>query len=320
MASGIEATQLSTRPVAVRAGADQKRGSRGMGRERVLSLALLAPSLVVFGLFIFWPLYRTFQLSTTGQDLFGRADRSVGLANFKSVLSDPQFGQVLGVTAGYVLLTVIPSILIALVLALLLQQPIRGLRIMRGAFAMPFAYSVAAASVVFAALFNPAIGIMNYLVTSLGFSPISWLTSPGTALISIAITTVWMSVGYNMLVLLAGVGGVDEQLYEAAKLDGASTFRIARSITMPMITPSLFFLIVVDTISALQSFGQIRLLTKGGPTGHTTTLVYWIYHTAFENGASDYGTGSAQAIVLLAVVVVVTAIQFGVLERKVFYR
>ncbi len=292
----------------------------GSGRERVLGLALLLPSLVVFGLFIFWPLVRTFQLSTTGQDLFGRADRSVGFANFSSVLHDPQFSQVLGITAGYVLLTVIPSILLALVLALLLQGPLRGLRFLRSAFAMPFAYSVAAASVVFAALFNPAIGIANYLVTSLGFSAVNWLTSPGTALISISITTVWMNVGYNMLVVLAGVGAVDEQLYEAARLDGAGTWRIARSITMPLITPSLFFLVVVDTIASLQSFGQIRLLTKGGPTGHTTTLVYWIYHTAFENGASDYGAGSAQAIVLLAVVVVITAIQFGLLERKVFYR
>jgi sn-glycerol 3-phosphate transport system permease protein len=291
-----------------------------VGRERVLSLALLLPSLVVFGLFLFWPLVRTFKLSTTGQDLFGRANRSVGLANFKAVLHDPEFTQVLGVTAGYVLLTVLPSILLALLLALLLQHPLGGLRIVRSAFAMPFAYSVAAASVVFAALFNPAIGIANYLVTSLGFAPVDWLTRPGTALISIAITTIWMSLGYNMLVLLAGVGGVDEQLYEAARLDGAGSLRIAWSITIPMITPTLFFLIVVDTITALQSFGQIHLLTRGGPTGHTTTLVYWIYHTAFANGASDYGTGSAQAIVLLAVVIAVTAIQFGVLERKVFYR
>ncbi|MEO7285958.1 MAG: sugar ABC transporter permease [Jatrophihabitantaceae bacterium] len=286
----------------------------------MLSLALILPSLVVFGLFIFWPLVRTFQLSTTGQDLFGQANRSVGFANFSAVLHDPQFGQVLGVTAGYVLLTVIPSILLALLIGLLLQGPLSGLRLLRSAFAMPFAYSVAAASVVFAALFNPAIGIVNYLVTSLGFAPVNWLTQPGTALISIAITTVWMNVGYNLLVVLAGVGGVDEQLYEAARLDGAGTFRIARSITMPLITPSLFFLVVVDTIASLQSFGQIRLLTKGGPTGHTTTLVYWIYHTAFENGASDYGTGSAQAIVLLAVVIAITGIQFGVLERKVFYR
>lgn len=296
------------------------RGRAGIGRERILSLALVAPSLVVFGVFIFWPLVRTFQLSTTGQDLFGRADRQVGFANFSAVLHDPQFGQVLGVTAGYVVLTVIPSILLALVLGLLLQTPLRGMRILRSAFAMPFAYSVAAASVVFAALFNPAIGIANYLVTTLGFAPVNWLTKPGTALISIAITTVWMNVGYNMLVILAGVGGVDDQLYEAARLDGASTLRIARSITIPLITPSLFFLVVVDTIASLQSFGQIRVLTKGGPTGHTTTLVYWIYHTAFENGASDYGEGSAQAIVLLLVVIVITAIQFGVLERKVFYR
>jgi sn-glycerol 3-phosphate transport system permease protein len=292
----------------------------GTGRERVLSLLLLLPSLVVFVLFLFWPLVRTFRLSTTGQDLFGRANRSVGLANFDAVLHDPEFGRVLAVTAGYVLLTVLPSILLALMLGLLLQHPLRGLRVLRSAFAMPFAYSVAAASVVFAALFNPAIGIANYLVTSLGFAPVNWLTQPGTALISISITTIWMSLGYNMLVLLAGIGGVDEQLYEAARLDGAGTWRIAWSITIPMITPTLFFLVVVDTIHALQSFGQIHLLTRGGPTGHTTTLVYWIYHTAFANGASDYGTGSAQAIVLLAVVIAVTAIQFGVLERKVFYR
>ena len=110
-----------------------------MGRERLLGLALLVPSLVVFGLFLFWPLVRTFRLSTTGQDLFGRANRSVGLANFKAVLQDPEFSRVLGVTVGYVLLTVLPSILLALLLALLLQSPLRGLPILRSAVAMPFA-------------------------------------------------------------------------------------------------------------------------------------------------------------------------------------
>jgi len=169
-------------------------------------------------------------------------------------------------------------------------------------------------------LFNPASGVLNGMLAHLGVGKVQWLTNPDLALWSVSGATVWMQIGYNLLVISAGLGALPEDVLEAARLDGASGLRLQRRIVIPLITPQLFFLVVVGTIHALQSFGQIKILTVGGPQGRTTTLVYSIYEQAFANNNSNYGYASAQAMVLLLVVFVVTALQFGVLERKVFYR
>jgi sn-glycerol 3-phosphate transport system permease protein len=227
---------------------------------------------------------------------------------------------VLWVTFAFTVLTVFPSIAIALLIALLLQGRIRAVRFFRTAFALPFAFSVATASVIFGVLYNPASGVLNGLLSYIGVDKVQWLTDPSLAIWSVAAATVWMQLGYNLLVISAGLGALPEDVLEAARLDGAAGLRLQRSIIMPLITPQLFFLVVVGTIHALQSFGQIKILTVGGPEGTTTTLVYSIYEQAFANNNSNYGYASAQAMVLLLVVLAITAVQFGVLERKVFYR
>ncbi len=280
----------------------------------------LAPSVVVFVLFIGWPLGRSIYLSTHGNDIFGGATAFVGLDNFREMFSSDAFGKVLTTTALFTLFTVIPGVLGALLVVLLLEAHIRGIRLFRTAFALPFAFSVATASVVFAVIYNPAIGVANGLLGQLGVDRVNWLTDPSKALPAVAVMTVWMNLGYNVLVLSAGVGAIPQEIVEAARLDGATGVRLARSITIPMLSPQLFFLIVVSTIQSLQSFGQIHILTKGGPDGATTTLVYSIYLKAFAFGSSDFGAASAQAIVLLLIVLACTAVQFGVLERRVHYR
>ena len=143
--------------------------------------------------------------------------------------------------------------------------------------------------------------------------------NPAYGLLSVSLASVWMQLGYNLLVLSAGLGAVPDDVVEAARLDGAHGWRLQRSIIMPMLTPQLFFLLVTGTIHALQSFGQIHILTRGGPDRSTQTLVYSIYDVAFANNNSNYGAGSAQAMVLLIVVLAITVFQFGFLERKVFY-
>ncbi|HEY9474855.1 MAG TPA: sugar ABC transporter permease, partial [Mycobacteriales bacterium] len=265
-----------------------------------MALLFLAPSLLVFGLFIFFPLVRSVFLSLHTQDIIGRPTLFVGLDNFRVMFSSPAFVRVLVTTGLYTLLTVLPGIALAAGLALLVNNRLAGMRIFRTAFAMPFAYSVATAAVVFGTLYNPAVGILNYVLRLFGLGAVGWLTDPAVALVSIAITTVWMSLGYNLLVLLAGMGAVPDHLYEAARLDGAGGWRLVRGITLPLLTPSLFFLVVVNTIGSLQSFGQIYILTRGGPAGSTTTLVYSIYDRAFANNNNDFGLASAQALVLLA--------------------
>jgi sn-glycerol 3-phosphate transport system permease protein len=289
-------------------------------RYGLSAFAYLLPALVVFGVFVFWPLVKSVILSVQGTDILGNPSGWVGLVNYGKLFSDPDFGKVLWVTLGFTVLTVVPSIAIALLAALLLQGRIRGIRFFRTAFALPFAFSVATASVIFGVLYNPASGVLNGLLSYIGVDKVHWLTDPDLALFSVSGATVWMEIGYNLLVLSAGLGALPDDVLEAARLDGAHGWRLQRSIVMPLITPQLFFLVVVGTIHSLQSFGQIKILTVGGPEGRTTTLVYSIYEQAFANNNSNYGYASAQAMVLLLIVLIITAVQFGVLERRVFYR
>ena len=289
-------------------------------QQSLLALLFLAPSLAVFGLFTFWPLLRSISLSFYANDIVGRPTIFVGLAQYQQMFSSPALRDTLVTTALYTVMTVFASIVLGLLLALLLQARIAGIGIFRTLLATPFAFSVATASVVFAVFFNPGVGIFNGFLYYFHLAPVGWLTNPSTALPSIVVTSVWLQLGYNVLVLSAGLQAIPEEVYEAAKLDGAAGWSLARFVTLPLLTPSLFFLLVVTTILSLQSFGQIHILTRGGPAGSTTTLVYSLYLNAFAFGSSNFGLASAQALVLFVIVVVITGLQFGVLERRVFYR
>ncbi len=295
------------------------RRPRRAGGGALTALAFLLPSLAVFGVFIFWPLTRTVYLSLHGNDIIGRPTRFVGLTQYQLMLSSPGLREQLLNTVEFTVLTA-PTLVVSLLLALLLQQRIAAIGVFRTLLATPFAFSVATASVVFAIFFNPGVGVLNGFLQVLHLHPVGWLTDPHAALPSIALASVWLQLGYCVLVISAGLQAIPEELYEAARLDGAGGGRMAWSVTLPLLTPTLFFLLVVNTIQALQSFGQIHILTRGGPAGATTTIVYAIYYNAFAFGNSNFGLSSAMAMVLFAIVLAVTAVQFGVLERRVFYR
>ncbi|HET8658812.1 MAG TPA: sugar ABC transporter permease [Micromonosporaceae bacterium] len=298
----------------------QEAAGRGGGGSQGLAWLFLLPSLAIFGLFIFWPLGRSVYLSMHGSDIFGGAGELVGLDNYRDLLTSAQFGKVLTVTALFTVLSVVPAVLGALAIVILLESRIRGTRFFRTSFALPFAFSAASASVVFAVIYNPAIGIANGVLGQFGVDRVNWLTDPAIALPALCLTTIWINLGYDVLVLSAGVGTIPDEVFEAARLDGATGLALARKITIPLLSPQLFFLVVVSTIHALQSFTQIHILTKGGPDRATTTLVYSIYSEAFAYGSSDFGAASAQAIVLLVIVLAGTALQFRLLERRVHYR
>ena len=289
-------------------------------RELLVALLFLLPSVVLFGLFTFWPLARSLTMSFYANDIIGRPTLFVGLDQYRQLFSSPALRDTLATTALYTVLTVVPSIALGLLLALLLQARITGIGVFRTLLATPFAFSVATASVVFAVFFNPGVGVFNGFLYFFHLPPVGWLTSTSTALPSVALASVWLQLGYNVLVLSAGLQAIPEDVYEAAKLDGARGLSLTRHVTLPLLTPSLFFLLVVTTIQALQSFGQIHILTRGGPAGATTTLVYSLYLNAFAFGNSNFGLASAMALVLFLIVVAITALQFGVLERRVFYR
>ncbi|MGC4746004.1 carbohydrate ABC transporter permease [Micromonospora sp. DT201] len=288
-------------------------------RETALGLLFVLPGLAGLGVFVIFPLFQAVYLATRGNDILGNPTRSVGMAHFQELLT-PQFGTVLWQTLVFTVLVVVPGVLLPLALAAPMTQRLPGMRVFRTAFALPFAYSVSAASVVWLIMLNPGISPVNWALGLIGVPAPNWTTEPGWAMATVVGVTVWMVSGFNLLVLAAGLAGVDEEVLEAARMDGATGPRQFVSIVLPMISPSLFFAVVTTTLAALQALGQVQIMTDGGPNGHTRTLVYSIFDNAFHNNNSNFGLASAQGLVLLVIGVLIAVVQFGVLERRVHYR
>jgi sn-glycerol 3-phosphate transport system permease protein len=287
-------------------------------RSLAVGLAYLAPSFILFAAFVFIPLIRTFNLSFFNTRSTGAISTFAGLDNYTELVTSPVFHSGLVATALFVLYTVPFGIGIGLVLAVLLNQRLRGINVFRTMMSSSIAISAAVGSLIWLLLFNPSLGLLNYVLSLVGIAGPQWLIQPNVAIVAVSITTIWLTLGTNIIVLLAGLQGVPQEIYEAASLDGARGVRMFTRITIPMVSPSLFFLLVVDTIGVLQTFTQIHLLTRGGPVDATRALVYSIYLDAFQN--FQFGYASAQAAVLFGLVLVLTLVQFQVVERRVHYQ
>ncbi|AKG34205.1 carbohydrate ABC transporter permease [Paenibacillus durus] len=287
-------------------------------RENMLAYAFLAPSLLLFGVFMFYPLLRSVYLSLYSTDPAGRVASFVGLQNFTALFSSGLFLDGIRVTALFALLTVPAGMLLALVLAALTHNLLRGKRLFQFAFSLPMVLSVGSAAVIWKFLFHPSLGMLNYGLEMAGLAPVPWLTSPKWALFSISLMTVWMNLGFNYIVISSGMQGIPDDMYESAKIDGAGPVAMFRQITIPLLSPTLFFVMVVSIIGAFQSFGQINILTQGGPMDSTNVFVYSIYREAFVN--FRFGTGSAQALLLFVVIMLLTLVQFKWVEKKVHYQ
>ncbi|WP_235715676.1 carbohydrate ABC transporter permease [Alkalihalobacillus hemicellulosilyticus] len=281
-------------------------------------MLFLLPSIVLFGLFLFYPLGRTIYLSFFLTDNSGNPTVFVGLDNFIAIFTSPIFQKSLMSTFLFVLYIVPGTVLLGLFLAIIANEKLKGIGIFRTVFSSTMGISVAAASVFWLFLFHPTIGWLNQMISVVGISAIGWLTDPQWALISVSISTIWMNVGFTFLILLGGLQSIDSYLYESANIDGASYFYKLRRITLPMLSPTLFFVVTVTLINAFQTFGQIDLLTRGGPQNETNLIVYSIYQNAFMN--YQYGTASAQAFILFVIILVLTFVQFKLGERKVHYQ
>ena len=288
------------------------------GRPLLIGLAYLAPSLILFASFVFIPLGRTIYLSLYNTRSTGQPTTFAGLDNYLDLLTSESFRTGIVATVLFTLYTVPLGILVGLVLAVLLQQPLRGIGVFRMLSSSTIAVSAAVGSLIWLLLFNPSLGLLNHVISFVGIAGPQWLIQPQTAILAIAITTIWLTLGTNVIVLLAGLQGVPQEIYEAARMDGARGLRMFTRITVPMVSPSLFFLLVVDTIAVLQTFTQIHVMTRGGPVDTTRVLVYSIYLDAFQN--FQFGFASAQAVVLFVLVLGLTIVQFGVVERRVHYQ
>jgi ABC-type sugar transport system permease subunit len=289
-------------------------------------MVFLAPSILLFGCFVFYPLFKSVYLGFFVSDPFGRGQEFVGFDQYREVLTSPDFRKSLGVTILFALYTVPTGMVLGLVFALLANQRLRGALFFRTVFSSTLAASVAVAAVMWLMLLNPSAGFVNWVLGQFDLPRVNWLTDPqfrhswdsGPALMAVSLTTIWLNIGFTTLVLLAALQNIPQELYESARVDGASPWSLLRHITLPMLSPALLFVGVVSSIIAFQSFGQIHILTRGGPLDATNVIVYSIYTDAFIN--FEYGAAAVRAVALFLLVLAFTLVQFRFLERRVFYR
>lgn len=296
-------------------------GQMGTSRRQWLTfgraLLFLSPSLILFLSFVFIPLVRTFWLSAYITDPIGRPAKMVGFLQYTRLFDTEVFVNSFLRSTQFVLYTVPTVIVLSLVLAVLGNLRLPRISIFRVIFSITIAISGATASLMFLYMYHPSIGAINYFLSLVGLPNVPWLISENTALIAVAITSVWLQLGLNTVILLAAMQGINEELYESAMIDGAGSWHRFLYITLPLLSSTFFFLIVVDMLASFQTFTPIHIMTSGGPLDSTNLLVYSIYREFYFNG--KYGAAAAQSIMLFLIMLVLTVFQFTVVERKVYY-
>lgn len=278
----------------------------------------LAPCLLGLLIFTYLPVLGSLGLSFSYWNLLG-TPRWVGLDNYAAVVSDPLFWKSFSVTVWFVVLSGITELVLALALALALNRAIRGRAFFRTAYFLPFITPMVSVALVWGWLYDPAYGALNWLLQQahLITRPVAWLYEPSTALWAVILLRVWKDTGYNLVIFLAGLQAVPPSLEESARLDGANGWRVFWRITLPMITPTLFFVGVMALINGFQTFDSVYLLTQGGPAHSTELLVHWMFKNAFE--FYKIGPASAIAYILFIVILLLTLAQWRLRKRWVLY-
>lgn len=284
----------------------RRRWGRGyMFERRLAAILFVLPSLLFLAVFVIYPIFSAFHLSLHRYSLL-EAPVWDGFANYQRLLEDDRFLKALGNTLLFALMTVPVGTAISLLLAILINLPLRGIFFFRTAYYLPVVTSFVAVSFIWLWIYEPQFGILNRLLEAAGLPTFAWLRDPNTAMLSIAILSIWKNAGYNMIIFLAGLQGVPEYLYEAAEIDGAGPVQRFWHITMPMLSPTTFFVFVVYFIGALQMFTQSWILTQGGPLDSTLTVVYLIYQNGFE--FLKMGSAAAMSVILFIIIAIVTFI------------
>jgi multiple sugar transport system permease protein len=306
-------TETAAVPPARRAGIF-RRLSRS---EHAVGWVFVTPAAVLIGVFGLLPILWTFMLSFQKSDLLTPQTPWVGLHNYKQIPSDPVFRQAIGNTIVYTALFVPATMIVGLVIAVALNRKVRGISVYRTAAYVTMAVSTINEALIFLWLFDPSFGVVNAALHAVGLPQQQWLSDPNEALYVIVIMTVWGWTGFSVVVYLAALQGVPEQLHEAAAIDGAKRFTIFRTITLPLVSPASLFLAVWLSINALQLFDEVYVTTRGGPLHSTTVVVYYLFDQAFQQFNAGYA--AALAYVLFLVIVVITFVQFKVGNRFVHY-
>lgn len=275
-------------------------------------LLFLLPNLLIFIIFIIIPAIGGLGISLFKWSIFGEHE-FIGLNNFIELIQDNMFWHTFGNTIRYVILVVPLLTLSALGMALLTTDNIKGIAFFRGAYYLPTMLSLIIIGIIWRWVLGDQLGILNYLFRVTGLEPVAWLTTPNTATLSVVVITIWTFTGFYMVIFIGALQAIPEDLFSAAKIDGASKFQVFRFIKLPLIRPTMLVVIVLATINSFKAFELIYTLTKGGPGSATKFLVQNIYQVAFEQDRLGYA--SSMAIMLMLAIGLLTAFQFR-LNRK----
>lgn len=279
--------------------------------ERFAGWLFILPALVGTLIFIIIPVICSFGLSFAKWDLLNPI-QFVGLANYREIFSEALFYKILLNTIVFALATSVLGVIIPLVLACILNSKIRGSEFYKTAYFLPFITPMIVIGVVWEWIFDPNIGLLNHVL----HLHINWLYDTHFAMPALIIVSVWKLIGYNMVIFLSSLAGISQSMFEAAKIDGANELQTFKNVTVPLLSPTIFFVVIITAISSFQVFDLIYLMTQGGPLNSTNVLVYAIYQNAFEY--FNVGKASAIAYVLFVIILVLTLVQWN-LRKKLVY-
>jgi len=287
-------------------------------RDWVLFILFMFPNMFFLTLFTFWPAIKNIRMSFQRISLLNSSTKWVGLDNYRYIFEHPTFQQVLRNTLYFTVGTLLGTLVLGLAIALLLNQKLRFRNGARAIIFAPYLLSGAAIGIVWSYIFDPRYGLLAQVLGWVNIGSPDWLNRPEWAMPAIIIVYVWKNVGFAATIFLAGLQAIPKDLYEAAKLDGANVWWRFRSVTLPMLSPISFFLLVTTVLGTFQAFDIQRVMTKGGPAYSTTTLVYYVYEQGFGQ-AANYGRAAAAALTLFAAMLVITIIQFRASRNQVHY-
>jgi multiple sugar transport system permease protein len=286
-------------------------------REAIAAYIFLTPFLVFFSVFLVRAVILSVHISFYDWRLLRPRRPYIGLANYKELLNDDIWWLSVRNTLYFAAMTVAGTTIVALAAALAVTRPIRGQGFFRVLLYIPSLMSVGAVGLIWVWLLSTQFGVINYGLSFLGIHSINWLGDPNLVLPALSLTTIWWTFGFPMLIFIAGLQGIPDHLYEAARIDGAGGWQIFLRITLPLLRPTILFVTVTGVIAHFQVFGQPYIITSGGPGRASYTVIYYLYQMAWV--AFRMGYGAAVAVAIAAIMAVVTAIQFLVISRRVEY-
>lgn len=289
-----------------------------MNIKKIRSYAMIAPALIIFLLFSIYPICYMIYLSFHSWNLISPIKKFIGLNNFKELLQDELFLQVIRNSLVYMIITVCGVMIIGMLLALFFNKNTRINRILQSVTFAPYIVSLVSVAFIWQWIMDADYGLLNYFLNLMGFNNVDWLHDPEIAIFSLSAIAIWKSAGYNALIILAALKSIPQYIYEAAALDEAKRIKVFFKITLPMISPTLFFLTIMNIIASFKVFESIALITGGGPMNSTNTLVYYIYEYGFKYNKIGYA--SAAGVILFIILGILTMLYFKGLSKKVHYR